>query len=89
VINRNNSIRNISHGKQKKYSFIETYSLKQGLKQFGQKGYDVAFGEMQQLNDRAVFAPVDVNKLTQQEKRRAMESLIFLAEKQDGWTHQR
>jgi hypothetical protein len=70
-----------NHMVNKKYSFIETYSLKRGLKQFGQKGYDAAFGEMQQLHDRAVFAPVDVNKLTQLEKRRAMESLIFLAEK--------
>jgi Reverse transcriptase (RNA-dependent DNA polymerase) len=67
-----------------KFSFVETYSLKRGLKHFGQRGHEAAFGEMKQLHDRAVFAPVDVNTLTQQEKRRALESLIFLVEKRDG-----
>jgi Reverse transcriptase (RNA-dependent DNA polymerase) len=65
-------------------SFVETYSLKKGLKHFGTKGYEAAIGEMKQLHERAVFIPVDVNTLTQQEKKRAMDSLIFLVEKRDG-----
>jgi hypothetical protein len=68
----------------KKLSFLETYSLKRGLKQFGKRGEEAALGEMKQLHDRGVFAPVDVKSLTQQEKQRAMESLIFLVEKRDG-----
>ena len=67
-----------------KYSFAETYSLNKGLKKFGERGYEAAFSEMKQLHERGVFAPRDINSLTQQEKRRAMESLIFLAEKRDG-----
>ena len=37
------------------YSFLETFSLKKGLKQFGTKGYDAAFGEIKQLHDRVAF----------------------------------
>jgi hypothetical protein len=68
----------------KKYAFLETYSLKKGLKNFVQKGYDAALGEIKQLHDRVVFKPMHVNELLQQEKKRAMESLIFLVEKRDG-----
>jgi hypothetical protein len=65
-------------------SFVETFSLKKGLKHFGDKGYDAAFGEIKQLHDRVVFQPKHIKDLTQQEKKRAMESLIFLVEKKDG-----
>ena len=65
-------------------SFIQTYSLIKGLKKFGDKGYDAAFGEMKQLHDREVFRPINVSEMTPLEKKRAMESLIFLVEKRDG-----
>lgn len=39
---------------------------------------------MKQLHDREVFQPIDFNKLTSQERKRAMESLIFLVKKRDG-----
>jgi len=68
----------------KHHSFVETFSLKRGIKVFGQRGKDAANKEMKQLHDRTVFAPIDVSKLTPLEKRRAMESLIFLVEKRDG-----
>jgi Reverse transcriptase (RNA-dependent DNA polymerase) len=74
----NNMINNKNH------SFLETYSLKKGLKHFGAKGYDAAFGEIKQLHDRVAFKPIHIKDLTQQEKKRAMESLIFLVEKRDG-----
>ena len=51
---------------------------------FGEKGRKAAFGEMKQLHDRKAFCPVDVKSLTQQERTRALESLIFLVEKRDG-----
>ena len=60
------------------YQFIETFGLKKGLKRFGKNGYDAAMKEMQQLYKRVVFKPINVSELTQQEKKRAMESLIFL-----------
>jgi Reverse transcriptase (RNA-dependent DNA polymerase) len=69
--------------KQEK-SFLETYSLKRGLSEFGDKGYNAALGEMQQLHERAAFEPIHISDMTQQERKRAMESLIFLVEKKDG-----
>jgi hypothetical protein len=66
------------------FIFLETYSLNKGLKAFGKKGYNAALSEIQQLHDRVVFRPIHVNDLSQQEKNRAMESLVFLVEKRDG-----
>jgi hypothetical protein len=74
----------MSNKKHKHHAFVETFSLKRGLKTFGEKGRAAAFDEMKQLHDREVFYPVDISKLTQHERRRAMESLIFLVEKRDG-----
>ena len=65
------------------YSFIQTYSLKRGLKHFGKKGKQAVNKEMLQLHNRKTFAPIHVHKLSKREKARAMESLIFLAEKRD------
>ena len=38
---------------------------------------------MEQLHDIMVFVPIKVESLTEQERKRAMESLIFLVEKRD------
>ena len=40
--------------------------------------------EMQQLHDRVCFEPVKLENLTLIEKKRALESLIFLVEKKSG-----
>jgi hypothetical protein len=50
------------------FQFVQTYSLNKGIQRFGKKGWDVAFGEMKQLNDREVFEPIDVSKLSAKEK---------------------
>ena len=65
------------------FHFVQSYSLRKGLKKFGQKGRDAAYKEMKQLHDRVVFEPIRIEGLTDIEKRRAMESLIFLVEKRD------
>ena len=65
-------------------SFLQTYSLKQGIRKFGEKGVASANKEMRQLHDRVVFEPISINEMTPLEKKRAMESLIFLNEKRDG-----
>ena len=77
---------NMMHAKckEKGMSFVETYSLKKGLKKFGEKGHQAAYKEMKQLHDRVCFEPINPNALTPQERRKAMESLIFLTEKRDG-----
>ena len=67
----------------KHHSFVETYSLKHGLKKFGNAGCEAALKEMMQLHERAAFVPIDVSELTPAECRRAMDSLIFLVEKRD------
>ena len=65
-------------------SFVQTYSLKAGIKKFGARGEDAAMTEMGQLHERECFKPRDASKLTKEEKRKALESLIFLTEKRDG-----
>ncbi len=76
---------NYGYGKAvKAVSFIETFTLKQGLKKFGDKGRTSAMKEMKQLHDREVFRPIHPSKLTPSEKKKVLESLIFLVEKRDG-----
>jgi hypothetical protein len=54
-------------------SFLETFSLNRGLKQFGEKGYNARFDEIRQLHERAVFKPINVKDLTQLECKRAIK----------------
>ena len=65
-------------------SMVQTYSLKAGIKKFGDKAVKAAAKEMTQLHERNCFKPVDVRTLTEQERKKALESLIFLTEKRDG-----
>ena len=65
-------------------SFLQSYSLKAGLKKFGEAGKEAAIKEMRQLHDRVVFKPIRISEMTARERKRAMESLIFLVEKRDG-----
>ena len=65
-------------------SFVETYTLKRGLKKFGQKARDAALKEVGQLHGRTCFVPIDIEALTESERRKAMESFLFLVEKKDG-----
>ena len=62
----------------------QTYSLQKGLKVFGEKGSKAAYKEMKQLHDRICFRPINPSKMTTNERKKAMESLIFLTEKRDG-----
>ena len=64
--------------------FSQTYSLTKVINQFGEKILYDALLEIKQLHDRTCFRPIDVNKITSQERRRSMEFLIFLTEKRDG-----
>ena len=66
------------------YQNVVTYSLKKGIAKFGEEGRASALKEMKQLHDRECFAPIDSKTLTPTEKKRALESLIFLVQKRDG-----
>jgi hypothetical protein len=64
-------------------SFLQTYSLKQGIKKFGKQGIAAVHKEMKQILDQVVFEPISIEEMMKLEKKRAMESLIFLTEKRD------
>ena len=53
-------------------------------KKFGKKGFDARFKEFDQLHKRTVFQPKKVSELSEEEKKKALESLIFIKEKRDG-----
>jgi hypothetical protein len=38
---------------------------------------------MKQIHDRVVFEPISIEEMTKLERKRAMESLVFLTEKRD------
>lgn len=63
---------------------VQTFGLKKGLRKFGQKGKAATEKEIGQLHKREVFRPINVKDLTEIERKRAMESLIFICEKRDG-----
>jgi hypothetical protein len=58
-------------------SFLQTYSLKKGIEKFREQGIKAVHKEMKQIHDRVVFEPTSIEKMTQLERERAMESLIF------------
>ena len=59
-------------------------SLKQGLREWGDKAEVSAGKEMQQLHDMSSFFPRDAKSLTREERISALRTLIFLKEKHDG-----
>jgi hypothetical protein len=65
-------------------SFAQQYILQKGLKKFGQAGRKAVMKELDQLDGRVCFEPIDVMKLTRSERKKAQEALIFLTEKRDG-----
>jgi hypothetical protein len=69
---------------EKGNSFLVTYSLKKGLEKFKDKGYKAARGEMEQLHDRKCWQPIKPSDLQGSERKKALESLIFLVEKKSG-----
>lgn len=60
------------------------YSMKQGIKEFGEAGVDAVVKELQQLHDRAVLKPRQAETMTREEKRAALHYLMFLAKKRCG-----
>jgi len=64
-------------------SFVQTYTVLKGIKKFGKKALDASLKEMQQLHERVAFEPISIKNMTPQERKRAMESLIFLVEKRN------
>ena len=75
-------------GKTYDYSNLQFHcmtqlSMKRGLKMWGHKGESAVFSELQQLHLRNVFRPVSPRALTLLDKKKALESHLFLKEKRD------
>ena len=62
----------------------EQMSAKAGLKKFGKKGAEAIVTEMEQLHYRNVIQPIHGKDMTREEKRRALQYLMFLKQKRCG-----
>ena len=83
IINMCKKIQKKGMSKKKFYQFVQSYSLKQEIKNFGIRKKRASYKEMKLFHDRTVFKPVKVGSLTKLKRQRAMEILIFLTEKRD------
>ena len=63
--------------------FVQQYNLKKGLEKFGEEGRKAAMKELDQLHKRNCFTPILVRDMTREERNKAMEALMFIAEKRD------
>ena len=63
--------------------FGPQYLLKKGLEKFGERGVKANEKELRQLHDRTCFEPVSIAEMTPDEKKKAVEALMFLTEKRD------
>jgi hypothetical protein len=61
------------------------YSLNKGLRKFQNEGEKAVEKELEKLHMKETFAPVNEGDLTARQKKSALESLMFLKEKRDGY----
>ena len=59
-------------------------SLKQGLKKWPKESDAVVNKEMSQMHEKSVFEPTHGDNVTDQEKRGALNSIMFIKEKRCG-----
>ena len=62
----------------------QTHSLNKGLQRFKDKGKIAVIKEIFQLHNRDVFTPILPTEVTDKEKYKAINSLIFITEKRVG-----
>jgi Reverse transcriptase (RNA-dependent DNA polymerase) len=62
----------------------EQMSLKKGLKHFGKSGADAVVDELRQLDYSDVIKPVPARSLTREQKRAALNYLMYLKQKRCG-----
>ncbi len=74
-----------SEDKLKVWGYVMTqYSLKLGLRKFGSKGQTAAVKELTQLHVMDTWTPMYADRLSREQKMRALSSLLFLKEKRMG-----
>src|SRR5210317_1403621 len=64
-------------------NFYQQYILKQGLKIFSDPGREAMKKEIGQLHACACFTSIDISEMTDEEKRKVVEALMFLCQKHD------
>ena len=62
----------------------QTYSIKNGIKEFGERGSESVKKELSGIDNLDTFFPVAANSLTKEQKQAALESLAFITEKRNG-----
>ena len=62
----------------------EHISLKKGIKLSGNRAEEATTEELRAIHDMGTYEPLDASKLTREDKRDALESLLFVTEKRDG-----
>ncbi len=74
-----------SEDELKVWGYVMTqYNLKPGLIKFGQRGQTAAVKELMQLHIMDTWTPLQAEKLSQEQRMRALSSLLFLKEKRTG-----
>ena len=63
---------------------ITQYNLKPGLQKFGKRGVTAAVDKLTQLHIMDTWTAMDPSKISQEERMKALSSLLFLKEKQTG-----
>jgi len=63
---------------------LTQYNLKLGLRKFGAKGENAALKEMTQLHIMDTWTPMEAEKLSREQRMRALSLLLFLKEKRTG-----
>jgi hypothetical protein len=77
------------HNADVAYAFMQQLSLKAALKQWGTDAKDAGVKEVSQLHWRDTFVPRRYSDLTDQQKKKVLESHMFVVKKQDGRTKSR
>ena len=61
------------------------YMLQKAIKKFGKKGFNAGMEEFEHLHKRSMFSPLSAEELSSKDKKKALESLMFIKEKRDKW----
>ena len=77
------------HDAEVAYAFMQQLSLKAALKQWGTDASDAGVMELSQLHWRDTFVPRNYSNLTDEQKKKVLESHMFVVKKRDGKTKAR
>ena len=74
----------LTPAEQAEHVMMTQFSIKRGLKEFGEAGALAVIEEMKQLDVRDVMEPVQWESLTKEQKKASLEYLMFLKRKRCG-----